>query len=124
MLKAIRRTLAATITALASHGFSQSAPPTTESAQVMTDAEAALREIEYDCVSHSVRPELLRAYKGSVTQLTPEMIALDVAARHGVARRDANGRLLSAGGLWRNSSVAGSAEFDEFVRTRTRDDGP
>ncbi len=88
----------------------------------MTDAEASLREIEYDCVSHAPRVETLLAYTGPVTQLTPEMIAMDVAARHGAVRRDANGRLLSAGGLWRNTSVAGRAEFDEFVAKRMVED--
>ncbi len=122
MLKTIRRSLAATITALASHGFSQSAPPTTETAQVMTDADVALREIEYDNVAGSVRPEFLMAYKGPKTAASPEVIAMSMNARRGTMRRDATGRLVSVGGLWRNTTVGGAAaEMDEFVKARMKD---
>lgn len=105
MLKLLRRTLAAAITGLSSHQFSHAAPPTTEPvSQVMTDAEAALKEIQYDNFAISVRPELLAKYAGDMSPVTPELIASMRSARK-----------------WRNTTIGGAQEeFDSFVAARTR----
>ena len=104
MLRSARRFLSAAITALASHGFSQSAPPTADTVQVMTDADVSLREIEYDNLAVSVRPELLAKYAGDMKPITPELIAAMRSARK-----------------WRNTTIGGAREeFDQFVEARMR----
>lgn len=104
MLKGLKRTLGAMIAGLASHHFSHAAPPTAPVAEVMSDAECALKEIQYDNVAVTVRPEMLAAYRGEWSPLTPELLAANRASKR-----------------WRNTTVGGAREeFDAFVEARMK----
>lgn len=101
--KNIRRFLAGLMAGASIQPVSRAA--TVESAQVMTDAEAALREITYDHGMVAVRRELLDNYAGPKTPLTDEIIQMVRASKR-----------------FRNPTVdiAGAQmELNRFVQERT-----
>ena len=102
MLKLLRRSLSALLAGAAIHPVARAA--VSDQAQVMTDAEAAIREVEYD---HQVvvRPEFLARYNGPRTPLTPELLAQVAASKR-----------------WNNGCLTARRETEAFVTARTREE--
>ena len=134
MLKLIRRSFASLI-AGASISPVAARPVQPESAQVMTDLDAALREIKYEH-QVGVRPDYLQNYKGEKTTLNESLIALNakgegsLMALPGTLLNDEQARMLEdskrrigarlQGSRWTNSGVTARQEMEEFVGARTK----
>ena len=103
MLKLLRRSIAAIIAGASAQPISRAAV-ISESAVVMTDAEAALKEVEYEHDVVGVRPEYLKNYAGPRTVLSDEM--MDIIWR---SKR------------FRNGCITAKQETEEFVAARMRD---
>ena len=102
MLKLARRALAALITSASIHPVSRAA--TVNQAQVMTDAEAALKEVEYENMAQ-VRPEYLKNYAGEKTLLSGDLRERVLASKR-----------------WKNGCITARRETEEFVAARTREE--
>lgn len=104
MLKLFRNLLSGLSAALAIQPVSRAA--ITHQEQVSTDLERQINAVEYEHAFTGVRPESLANYKGTKTEITPELLAMVRSSKR-----------------FRNTiidPIGAQMEVQKFVEERTR----